>query len=43
MTVYEMAEHYYPTMWDKSRLKALVEAGKLTADEYRSITGEKYR
>lgn len=30
MTVYEMAEKYYPRLWDKSRIEALVEAGKLT-------------
>ena len=34
MTVYEMAKKYYPKMWDKARLAALVKAGKLTEAEY---------
>lgn len=42
MTVYEMAKRYYPRLWDKSRIAALVTAGKLTAEEYEEITGEKY-
>ena len=33
MTVYEMAEKYYPRLWDDARLDTLVEAGKLTAEE----------
>ena len=33
MTVFEMAEKYYPRLWDKPRLDALVEAGKLTKKE----------
>ena len=33
MTAYEMAEKYYPRLWDDARLDALVEAGKLTAEE----------
>lgn len=40
MSVYEMARRYYPRLWDKSRLEALVLAGRLTAAEYREITGE---
>ena len=42
MTVLELAERYYPRLWDKARLVALVEAGKLTAEEYKKITGEEY-
>lgn len=42
-TVFEKAKSYYPRLWDKSRLVALVEAGRLTEKEYRSITGEPYR
>lgn len=34
MTVYEMAQKYYPRLWDKSRLEALLAAGKLTQEEY---------
>lgn len=43
MTVYEMAKYYFnrtPRLWDKSRLKALVQAGRLTVEEYKEITGE---
>lgn len=40
MTPYEMAQRYYPRLWDKSRLEALVEAGRLTEEEYREIVGE---
>lgn len=39
-TVYELARQYYPRLWDKSRLEALVQAGRLTADEYKEITGK---
>lgn len=42
MTVYEMAKQYFPRLWDKSRLEALVEAGRLTAEEYNAVTGEPY-
>ena len=37
MTVYEMAEKYYPRLWDDARLDALVEAGKLTQEEVEEI------
>lgn len=40
MSVYELAKRYYPRLWDKRRLAALVKAGRLTAEEYREITGE---
>lgn len=39
---YELAKKYYPNFWGKEKLKKLVEAGKLTADEYKEITGEDY-
>ena len=42
MTVFEMAKKYYPKLWSLERLKALVEAKKLTVDEYKEITGESY-
>lgn len=42
MNVFELAQKYYPTLWSKDRLKTLVAAGKLTADEYQQITGEVY-
>lgn len=42
MNVFELAQKYYPTLWSKGRLKTLVAAGKLAADEYQQITGEVY-
>lgn len=38
MTVYEMAKQYYPRMWGKERLQALLDAGKLTQSEFDEIT-----
>lgn len=40
MSVYEMAKQYYPRLWDKSRIEALVEAGKLTEKEAKEIISE---
>lgn len=40
--VKKLSEKYYPVLWPLNRLKALVAAGKLTADEYKAITGEAY-
>ena len=40
MTVYEMAKHYYPKLWNADRIKALYEAGKLTEKEYKSLIDE---
>jgi len=37
MTVYELAQKYYPRLWNKSRLDALLAAGKLTQKEYDSL------
>lgn len=42
MSVFEMAKKYFPRLWDKSRLVALVEAGRLTPEEFSTITGEPY-
>ena len=39
MSVLELAKQYYPRLWDKSRLEALVEAGRLTELEFAEITG----
>jgi len=36
-TTYELARRYYPRLWDKSRIEALVKAGRLTADEAAEI------
>ena len=37
MSVYELAQKYYPRLWNKSRLDALLAAGKLTQEEYDSL------
>jgi len=42
MSVKEMAIKYYPKLWKKERIIALVKAGKVTAEEYKEITGEEY-
>lgn len=41
MTVYEMAQKYYPRLWDRERLDALLAAGKLTQEEFDSLVTEK--
>lgn len=38
MSVYEMAEKYYPRLWGIERLDALLAAGKLTQEEYEALT-----
>lgn len=35
-----MAKKYYPRLWSKARLEALVTAGRLTEAEYREIVGQ---
>ena len=41
--IFEIATKWYKKgLWTKADLKALVEAGKLTAEEYEEITGEPY-
>lgn len=40
MSTYEMARRYYPRLWDKSRLEALVKAGRLTEAEAAQIMKE---
>ncbi len=37
MTVIEMARKYYPRLWNKARLEALVKAGRLTEAELAAI------
>lgn len=41
MNAFEMAKKYYPRLWDKERIDALYEAGKLTEEEYKSIINNK--
>ena len=40
MNVFEMAKKYYPRLWDRARLEALVRAGRLTEAEMQEITEE---
>lgn len=40
MNVYELAKYYYPRLWDKTRMEALLSAGKLTREQYQEIVGE---
>lgn len=40
MTVTEMAQKYYPVLWDIGRMDQLLLAGKITAEEYTQITGQ---
>jgi hypothetical protein len=41
VSVYEMAKLYYPRLWDKARLEALVAAGRLTEAEMDEIITRK--
>lgn len=43
MTVFEMAMQYYPRLWSRERIIALMDAGKLTEEEVRKVfqNGEK--
>ena len=34
MSVYELAQKYYPRLWDKERLEALLAAGRLSQEEF---------
>lgn len=47
--VYKMAKRYYDTvlsngerLWDKDKLRVLVEKKALTKTEYKNITGEEF-
>ena len=42
MTVFEMARHYYPKLWDIGRIDQLYTAGKLSDEEYEQSTGKQY-
>lgn len=37
MTIYELAQKYYPRLWDNKRIDALVEAEKLTRSQAKEI------
>ena len=38
MNVFELAKKYYPLLWVKERIDALVAAGKLTETEATEVT-----
>lgn len=40
MTTYELAQKYYPRLWDDKRLDALVAAGRLTKTQVNKIKQE---
>ena len=39
MSVYELAQKYYPRLWDRERLEALLAAGRLNQEEYDRLVG----
>lgn len=39
MSVYELARKYYPRLWDRERLEALLAAGRLSQDEFDRLVG----
>lgn len=39
MSVYELAQKYYPRLWDRERLEALLAAGRLSQEEYDRLVG----
>lgn len=39
MSVYLLAQKYYPRLWDRERLEALVAAGRLSQEEYDKLVG----
>ena len=34
MSVYELAQKYYPRLWDQERLEAVLAAGRLSQEEF---------
>ena len=34
MSVYELSQKYYPRLWDRERLEALLAAGRLSQEEF---------
>lgn len=39
MSVYELARKYYPRLWDRERLEALLAAGRLSQEEFDQLVG----
>ena len=40
MTVFEMAEQYYPRLWSRQRIEQLRDAGRLSEEEAAQILKE---
>lgn len=40
MDVFELAKQYYPRLWDRARIQALADAGKLTEEQMEHILEE---
>lgn len=40
MNIIELARKYYPRLWDRARLEALVAAGRLPVEEMEDIVKE---
>lgn len=39
MSVYELAQKYYPRLWARERLEALLAAGRLSQEELDRLVG----
>lgn len=39
MSVYELAQKYYPRLWNRERLEALLAAGRLSQEEFDRLVG----
>lgn len=39
MSVYELAQKYYPRLWDRERLESLLAAGRLSQEEFDRLVG----
>ena len=42
MDAFALAKKYYPEYWGEDRLNNLVRLNKLTAEQYKEITGKEY-
>lgn len=40
MDVFELAKQYYPRLWDRERIQALTDVGKLTGEQMEQILEE---
>ncbi len=40
--IFELAKKYYPKLWNEDRLRALVNAGKLTPEQFEEIVGYEF-